>query len=566
MTNRVALPKSFNLVHGTPSAGKNREHLKAVHLGVDVGRSGGKVSAVPVYEDERSEPVISGPVCEAVFPVKFIKGSGGRSFVDTDETLKGIVEALFQTNAKLGEQIGSGRLKYARRLVTVDTFGSGAGIQDQNRTTMLRGIYDYLDPEWQAGMDKAVRLLGGDKQAAFRRIFDATAGNFSCGVYLLYHLLGIIIYERVATGKLSDHEGIVALPEAINYSLMNNPPDFKGHKIDESWARLTLLADRTGLEWSSHLIQRLGFHFCQFPHIASSGIELGDLQKDLLASMGAEAGKVVLGAMHDSAAAFAFFGELGGLDVINVSSGSWNVIGMPVMAKELGRQDLMDAMFEAGIGVEGATGYQYAVQNVMGSMLTDPLFILYPEIAKGDFAALFKGIEGEDIGFAYVNCMSEIFTRAFDPGKPETLRAAITAYCGQTGQAVPATRQEIAKTMLLSMLMGMADRVKAYTRLMNMLGTKPNRIQAGGGLLMSNDLLCQALAGATGLNVQRTHIRAAGLGNTLLALNALKMFPKDDIHNALVMASSGDMFWADKAVQDMWQRAFEEYLAVKAKE
>lgn len=551
MSLRVNLPtRTFKRSILSPAVDMKAADVSraAVHFGIDTGKSGGKIPAVVVYRTSKGA-IFDLKKSESQFGVP-LDSEKDRKFIHTGQMLPMVASNLVAANDNL--VIGEGdKLSDLMRLVTVDTFGSGAAV------TGFRPMYDYLDPQWIKGMDEAVRLLGGDRQKAMRHIFDGGAGQFGCGVYLLYHLLGMRAEE---TRRFPQHAQIISLPEMMSAGLSQGGRN----AIDESWARLTLFADRTGLAWNRDLLERLGLSLV-LPQIQKSGTKLGDLRNDILRAMEADKGEVILGALHDSAGAFAFFTALGGLETINVSSGSWNIIGMPVRVEELERQDFRDAMFERGMGVEGATGAEYVVQNVMGSMLTDPLFSLF-NVQRGDFGSLFSGIEGEDVGFAYVNCLSDIFSRAFDPEKPETLLAAIKAYCEKTGQMVPQTREEVAKTMIMSMLMGMADRVREYTKLMAMLGREPKSIQVGGGLLMKNDLLCQALASATGLVVKRMHTRVAGLGNTMLALKGAGLFSDEEIRFGLERVSSGVTFNNWLPDKPMWQRAFDEYMAVKTKE
>jgi hypothetical protein len=237
-------------------------------------------------------------------------------------------------------------------------------------------------------------------------------------------------------------------------------------------------------------------------------------------------------------------------------------MGMPVSLADM-TPDFLGALFIRNLGVEGATGGLFVAGNVQGGRFFDALM---PKLGLqvGDYQGFNKILAAHD----------DVIPGLVDNMSPklglESLDKDLATYCaGQTE-----TRRDhwdegtsktfLAKTLVLSEILGMRERVEAYTELMAMKGRRPNRILVGGGLAMNNDLMMAALADATGLPVERTVRGLAGFGNAILALLAAGGLAKPkQLKLALAAASSGETFEPDATEKAKWDELFRRYIEVK---
>ena len=338
--------------------------------------------------------------------------------------------------------------------------------------------------------------------------------------HLPFNTLFQLTADRTA-GRLELADSFLLIPDLLTFWLT-------GHAAAERTNASTtgLLGVHSG-RWDTELIDRLELRPELFPSLVAAGTDVGGLTPSAARGVGTTAARVTTVGSHDTASAIVAI-PASGPDFAYISCGTWSLVGVelerPVLS-EAGRL----ARFTNEGGVDGRVRY---LHNVMGLWLLsecvrewerDGGSVTVPELVAQ--AAALEPLPGAVPVF-------DVDDEVFLP--PGDMPARISAWLTTHDLPVPASRQELVRSILHSLAAAYARSIRAAAELS---GTTVSVVHlVGGG--SQNSLLCQLTADATGLPVLAGPVEATAIGNVLVQARSLGWVSGDlEALRALVVAS-----------------------------
>ncbi len=441
------------------------------HLAVDIGASSGRHILGHVEQGRI--------VLEEVY--RFENGPkkrGGRLCWDFDALAREVVNGL-KACAKLGKVPAT---------LGVDTWGVDFALVDQEGR-VLGDTVAYRDSRTQ-GMDALV-----EERIPAQELYRRT-GIQKQSFNTIYQLMAV---KRQSPELLEQAHRLLLVPDYLHYTLtgvMSN---------EYTEASTSGLVSAAAKDWDRELLRLLGFPQKLFGTLSLPGTALGGLRPALREELGFGC-QVVLPASHDTGSAFLAV-PAGEGDSVTLSSGTWSLLGV-----ELETPVTTPESRAANFTNEG--GYQYRfryLKNIMGLWMIQNL---RREMAENERLPGF----GE---------LSQLAREAADfPGRvdvddpsfmaPESMSAAVRAYCERTGQPVPQSPGELLSCVYHSLAQCYAQSVRQLERL---TGRSFQAVHiVGGG--SQDAYLNQLTASATGLPVYAGPTEGTALGNLLVQMIA----------------------------------------------
>ena len=441
------------------------------HLAVDIGASSGRHILGHVEQGRI--------VLEEVY--RFENGPkkrGGRLCWDFDALAREVVNGL-KACAKLGKVPAT---------LGVDTWGVDFALVDREGR-VLGDTVAYRDSRTQ-GMDALVEELI-PAQELYRR-----TGIQKQSFNTIYQLMAV---KRQSPELLEQAHRLLLVPDYLHYTLtgvMSN---------EYTEASTSGLVSAAAKDWDRELLDLLGFPQKLFGPLSLPGTALGGLRPALREELGFDC-QVVLPASHDTGSAFLAV-PAGEGDSVTLSSGTWSLLGV-----ELETPVTTPESRAANFTNEG--GYQYRfryLKNIMGLWMIQNL---RREMAEN----------GKLPGFGE---LSQLAREAADfPGRvdvddpsfmaPESMSAAVRAYCERVGQPVPQSPGELLSCVYHSLAQCYAQSVRQLECLTGR-GFQAVHIVGGGS---QDAYLNQLTASATGLPVYAGPTEGTALGNLLVQMIA----------------------------------------------
>ena len=441
------------------------------HLAVDIGASSGRHILGHVEQGRI--------VLEEVY--RFENGPkkrGGRLCWDFDALAREVVNGL-KACAKLGKVPAT---------LGVDTWGVDFALVDREGR-VLGDTVAYRDSRTQ-GMDALVEELI-PAQELYRR-----TGIQKQSFNTIYQLMAV---KRQSPELLEQAHRLLLVPDYLHYTLtgvMSN---------EYTEASTSGLVSAAAKDWDRELLDLLGFPQKLFGPLSLPGTALGGLRPALREELGFDC-QVILPASHDTGSAFLAV-PAGEGDSVTLSSGTWSLLGV-----ELEQPVTTPESRAANFTNEGGYQYRYRyLKNIMGLWMTQNL---RREMAEN----------GQLPGFGE---LSQLAREAADfPGRvdvddpsfmaPESMSAAVRAYCERTGQPVPQSPGELLSCVYHSLAQCYAQSVRQLERL---TGRSFQAVHiVGGG--SQDAYLNQLTASATGLPVYAGPTEGTALGNLLVQMIA----------------------------------------------
>lgn len=441
------------------------------HLAVDIGASSGRHILGHVEQGRI--------VLEEVY--RFENGPkkrGGRLCWDFDALAREVVNGL-KACAELGKVPAT---------LGVDTWGVDFALVDREGR-VLGDTVAYRDSRTQ-GMDALVEELI-PAQELYRR-----TGIQKQSFNTIYQLMAV---KRQSPELLEQAHRLLLVPDYLHYTLtgvMSN---------EYTEASTSGLVSAAAKDWDRELLGLLGFPQKLFGPLSLPGTALGGLRPALREELGFDC-QVVLPASHDTGSAFLAV-PAGEGDSVTLSSGTWSLLGV-----ELETPVTTPESRAANFTNEG--GYQYRfryLKNIMGLWMIQNL---RREMAEN----------GQLPGFGE---LSRLAREAADfPGRvdvddpsfmaPESMSAAVRAYCERVGQPVPQSPGELLSCVYHSLAQCYAQSVRQLEAL---TGRSFQAVHiVGGG--SQDAYLNQLTASATGLPVYAGPTEGTALGNLLVQMIA----------------------------------------------
>ena len=436
-------------------------------------------------------------------------------------------------------------------LCTWDAPGILKGIKEAFRRAKGQGIapdsfgidtwgvdYGLLDPEGRLlEAPRAYRMsTEADMAATFsrvskRRLFDITgiAANVFDTVFQLH--------RRV-------REGDPALKNAASLLFM---PDLLAHALTGEITCEYTIASVSGLldihtrQFSQDILTALDIPPRLFTHLSMPGQLKGALSPGIAKELGLPRIPLALAGSHDTASAVAAIPGSG--DFAFCSSGTWSCFGFESRQPLLG-----DAAFASGFGNEGSVqGGFRPLKNIMGLWLIQE--------CRREWARE----TGQLMDWEHIKQAAAVappLRSIIDTDHPAFYQAGdmpakIRDYCKKTGQPMPETVGEIARTCYESLALKYRYTLDAMGKMKGTQVTSLNIV--GGGT--KNRLLNQMAADATGLAVITGPVEGAAMGNALVQAMAHGEIAGMDQLRDVVRASVDTQVYTPRPSQ-AWEDAY----------
>ena len=304
--------------------------------------------------------------------------------------------------------------------------------------------------------------------------------------------------ERSSVLEAADK--ILFMPDALSYLLT-------GKMVCEyTIASTSQILNPVTKRMENRLLMPLGLNADIFPEVIFPGVEIGLLTDDVVQETGIGKIPVIAVAGHDTGSAVAAV-PAKNERFAYLSSGTWSLMGIETKSPIINERS-MELNFTNEGGVGGMTRF---LKNITGMWLLEEcrrewekegVNYSYPELVKmaTDEKPFRFMIDPDDPSFAH----------------PQSMTAAIKAFCLRTGQTAPQAHSEFVRTIFESLAL-------KYRVVLEMLkSVAPFEIEMlhviGGG--SQNALLNQFTANALGIPVQSGPSEATAIGNIMMQAQA----------------------------------------------
>lgn len=378
-----------------------------------------------------------------------------------------------------------------RELVSIgiDTWGVDFGLVDR-QGRLIGNPHSYRDLRGEQGQKAFFKKYGE------RTAFDLTGiANLEFNtLYQLYYM------ASTRDPRLEIADKMLMIPDLLGYMLCGTA------STEYTNATTTQMLDTQTGRWCREIIDMAGIPQSIFTGIQMSGEEKGELYASVRQNAGLKnIPKIVCVGSHDTASAVASL-PANNDNFAFLSSGTWSLMGV---VSDQGIRN--DTVFFGRLSNEGTiTGGVRLLKNIMG------LWIIQSCKAEWDKE---RSLSWDDI--AHMGMEAPAFRSFIDVDAHEffgrdNMPRKIQRFCSNTGQPIPQTIGEIARTVYESLAMSYRETFAELEKL------KGGRIETlhivGGG--SKNRLLNQLTANAVGREVIAGPAEATAAGNLLVQVKA----------------------------------------------
>lgn len=417
--------------------------------------------------------------------------------------------------------------------IGIDTWGVDFGLLDRHGR-MTANPRAYRDPRGQAGMQAFHKKYGK------KTLFDIT------GIANLEFNTAYQLYDMAQTGdlQLKIADKLLLMPDLLGYMLCGEA------STEYTNATTTQMLDCKTGNWSKRILDMLGVPQSLFTHIQQSGEPKGQLLQPLIQDTGLGlVPTVYCVGSHDTASAVASVPAAND-DYTFISSGTWSLMGI-VSPNAL----VNDTVYSSKLSNEGTVDGGYRLlRNIMG------MWIL--QCCKRQWDREQKLSWGDIVGLvAHAPAFSafiDVNKRVFFNG--ENMSEKIQKYCAETGQYVPQTKGEIARTVYESLAMSYRE---TFIGLEQLKGKRIDVLHIiGGG--SNNLLLNQMTSDAICRPVIAGPSEATAIGNLMVQVKASgEVSDMDQMRQ--VIRDSFDVESYHPKNTDIWAEQFDRYQRIISK-
>jgi rhamnulokinase len=412
--------------------------------------------------------------------------------------------------------------------VGIDTWGVDFGLLDRSGN-LLGNPGHYRDERTQGMIETAFARV--PRQEIYRR-----TGIQFLEINTLYQLLAMVIADDV---RLRDADRLLTMPALIGHWLT---PDSVDELTD---ATTTQCYDPVAGSWALDLLEQLGIPVHIFGPVVQPGTALGRIRDEL----GFGPAVVVAPGTHDTASAVAAVPFQPGRHTAFISSGTWSLVGLELLAPLINEATLNANLTNEG-GVAGTTRL---LKNVMGLWLVQ-------ECRRAWSAA------GNDYSYEQLLALAQQarpFVAVIDPDdgrllRPGNMPAQLIELAAESGQTLNADRGAIVRCVLESLALKYRWTIE---RLESVTQREISAIHVVGGGAR-NALLCQMTADASQRPVLAGPVEATTIGNVMLQAIALGLVDSLEQARELVRRSS-EVEAYEPGSAEMWEPAWERFSAAQ---
>ncbi|HEY5892137.1 MAG TPA: rhamnulokinase family protein [Chthoniobacterales bacterium] len=342
--------------------------------------------------------------------------------------------------------------------------------------------FQYRDSRTEACYAEAMKT---DSELIF-----AETGIQFMHINTLYQMIDDTASRRAVVG-ISDQ--FLTIADYFNYLLSGVA------RNEESLASTTQIYNPSKREWSGPLIEHYHLERRLFPQVVPSGTRLGPIRPEI----GLGNTTVVSGCSHDTAASVAAVPAREGDDWAYLSSGTWSLAGVE-LDKPLINDAARKANFTNEVGYGGSIRF---LKNITGLWIIQECRRNWQQLGQEFSYAEITHLAGKAAPLRSIIHPND--SRFL---KPDDMVEKVQAFCRETGQLVPETAGEIARTVYESLAL-------LYAHSLDVLETltqrKINTLHIVGGGSQSH-LLNQFTANATERTVIAGPVESTAAGNILV--------------------------------------------------
>ncbi len=409
--------------------------------------------------------------------------------------------------------------------IGVDTWGVDFGLIARDGTVLGNPVA-YRDSRTEGMIEHAFGLMPK------KELYQLTGIQF-LQFNTLFQLLSMV---KNSSPLLEVAENLLFMPDLFNYLMT-------GEVVSEyTIASTSQMLDAGKKVWADPVLEALGLPRSLMPSIVEPGHIVGRLRSNICSETGLQVVDVVAPACHDTASAVvAVPGK--GSNWAYLSSGTWSLLGTEEDAPIINGLSLKNNFTNEG----GLNGKIRFLRNNMGLWL----------LARCRHAWAEDGQVTDYDSLLDQAAESPPFKCVIDPDdhsflNPPDMPAAIEAFCGAAGMAVPESQGEFVRTILESL----ALKYRFILDQINSMRTEPvERLHiVGGGA--KNILLNQFTANACGIPVTAGPVEATALGNILI--QAIAKGHLTDLNEARnVVVESSELREYEPADRDLWEEQYQ---------
>lgn len=445
-----------------------------------------------------------------------------RTFWDDLHIYANMVEGLRAYRREVGPHADS---------IGIDTWGADGQLVTEDGVPLGR-MYSYRDHRLDTMVDEVRARIDAS------RIYGITGIHFQP-----FNLSNQLLwYVTRRPGLVRRGVRFLPVPTVFGFYLGG------ATAVDSTWASVSQLMDAKKKKWSREIMKSLGIPAWLMPEIVAPGTVIGTLREGLATSVGLNPARLVAVASHDTASAFAAAPVANPANALIVSSGTWSLVGKlvkkPVTTPE--------AMAE-NISNEGGIGNVRLLKNCMGTWLVQEL------------RRVWRAEDGREMSWdecCALAAKAPAFTAFVDPDdpgfyNPPNMQVALAEYCRRTGQAAPADRG----SMLRSIYEGLALKYRMVGEAVSAASGKPNRVLhiVGGG--SKNEMLNQFAANATGLKVVAGPEEATAVGNAMVQAVAMGVIDRLSDGQEMIRSAFPIREYRPRETET-WEKAFSRFRVV----
>ncbi len=390
--------------------------------------------------------------------------------------------------------------------IGVDTWGVDYGLFDK-QGRLLSNPHHYRD-------QRTVPVMNTLKEQYGEEYFYERSGVQFLSFNTMFQL-GDDIRNQPELIKLTDK--VLLMPDLFNYLLTGEPA------TEFSIASTTGLINIRTRSWDKELLDTIGLDQEKLLPIIPAGTCLGLLKKSLQNELGCGPIPVVVVAGHDTAAAIAA-APLGSASCGFLSSGTWSLLGIesrkPVVTEEARKLNFTN---------EGGLDYTALLfKNINALWLLQECRRIWQH---HDVNVTFRKISEAAREVKSLTPLVNVNEQRFF--SPQNMVTEIQQYCRETGQTVPETIGEIARSIYESLAMEYRNVVE---KLQILTGNSLTTMHiVGGG--SQDEFLAQLTADALQIPVTVGPIEATALGNLLIQAIGIGVLKGRDEARAVIKRS-----------------------------
>lgn len=365
--------------------------------------------------------------------------------------------------------------------IGVDTWGVDFGLLDQSEQLLDLPVA-YRDSRTEGIMEAFFERIPRDS------IYERTGIQF-LPFNTLYQLASM---AESGDPTLERAQHLLLMPDLVHHHLT-------GERTTEfTNATTTQCFDPRRGGWDHGLLEAAGVSLSLMQNVVGAGSVVGALRPAVGGATGLGAIPVIAPATHDTASAVAAVPS-GGEDWAYISSGTWSLMGVETRTPVITGEALRFNFTNEG----GIAGTNRLLKNITGLWLVQRLRDeLAPDTDYGELS------EWASSAPPLVSLVQPDDPRFLNPG---SMVEAITGFCAETSQPVPATTEAFVRCAFESLALRYRTVLGEIEQL---TGRRLDTIHVVGGGAR-NRLLNQMTADATGRPVVAGPVEATAVGNLL---------------------------------------------------